>query len=282
MTEQLADISSRLATVRQLDAVVGAMRGMAGARAQQGRNLLPAIRAYAGIVARSMAQALRLLPDVAEAPPAAGPEALIVFAAEQGFVGTYGERIVDALAAERGNAELFVVGSRGAALAADRGLRAVWAAPMASHAGGLARLSRRLGDALYDGIRDRGLARVRMLLPQWMPQGGLQIERRLLLPLDLAHFRQPSAGMPPLVNLPVADLVEGLVEEYVHTLLHEAVAIAFAAENEARVAAMASARNHIQHMLDELRARERQVRQDSITAEVIELATGTAALRSSL
>ena len=54
---------------------------------------------------------------------------------------------------------------------------------------------------------------------------------------------------------------------------------AFAAENEARVAAMVRARRNIETMLDRLRALERQVRQEEITAEVVELASGAGMLR---
>ena len=41
MTERLADISARIRSVDQLGSVVGAMRAIAAARAQQSRGLLP-------------------------------------------------------------------------------------------------------------------------------------------------------------------------------------------------------------------------------------------------
>ena len=47
---------------------------------------------------------------------------------------------------------------------------------------------------------------------------------------------------------------------------------AFVAENEARAAAMVRARGKIQDMLAELRLSEHRVRQEAITAEVVELA----------
>ncbi len=48
---------------------------------------------------------------------------------------------------------------------------------------------------------------------------------------------------------------------------------------DARVAAMVRARRNIETMLDTLRALERQVRQEEITAEVVELARGARMLR---
>ncbi|WP_424140107.1 F0F1 ATP synthase subunit gamma [Roseomonas chloroacetimidivorans] len=279
MTARLAEISARLGTVRQLDTVVGAMRGMAAARAQRSRNLLPAIRTYSEVVAQSMAQALQLLPEgLPASKPGTRRSGLVVFCAEQGFAGAFSERVLDTLAGEPAETEIFLIGSRGVAHAAERGIPSVWTAPMASHVEGLARLAQRLGEALYAAIRDRGLTCVELLLPDWTQQNGLRIERRSLLPLDPRRFAPSPPGQPPIVNLPAAALVEGLAEEYVHAQLREAVTIAFAAENEARVSAMASARSNIERMLGKLSSQERQVRQDSITAEVIELAGGTRAL----
>ncbi|MDJ0390508.1 F0F1 ATP synthase subunit gamma [Roseomonas sp. E05] len=279
MTGQLAEISARLGTVKQLDAVVGAMRGMAAARAQQGRNLLPAIRTYAGVVAQALAQALQLLPaGLAAAPVAPGQRGLIVFCAEQGFAGAFTERVLDMLLREGGDSELFLIGSRGAARAAEHGLHPGWTAAMPPHVDGLAGLANRLGDALYTAIHTRALTRIEMLLPDWNPQQGLQVARRPLLPLDPGRFATPHSRNPPLVNLPPAQLVEGLAEEYVHAQLREAVTIAFAAENEARMTMLTAARGNIGRMLEELGMQERQVRQESITAEVVELAGGSRAV----
>ena len=60
-----------------------------------------------------------------------------------------------------------------------------------------------------------------------------------------------------------------------NTALH-----AFAAENEARMEAMASARSQIERQLSVLQASQRIVRQEEITAEIIELAAGETASRS--
>jgi F-type H+-transporting ATPase subunit gamma len=111
-----------------------------------------------------------------------------------------------------------------------------------------------------------------LVFPAWVPGTGLVPRTHSLLPLD----RQASAGMPladaPLTTLPPAVLLERLAEEYVIAQLCEAATEAFVAENEARVASMAAARNNIEQMLQELRGQERQVRQEEITAEVVELA----------
>ena len=53
--------------------------------------------------------------------------------------------------------------------------------------------------------------------------------------------------------------------------LTEAVTLSLAAENEARMRAMTAAKSNVSKMLDELVARSRQLRQEEITDEIIEL-----------
>src|SRR5580700_4941247 len=101
MTERLADISARIDGIRQLGAVVNAMRGIAAARAQQARSQLIAVDSYAGTIAAAIGRALALVPS---APPASARKptrpALVLFCAEQGFAGAFSERVLDAVGAD--------------------------------------------------------------------------------------------------------------------------------------------------------------------------------------
>ena len=99
------------------------------------------------------------------------------------------------------------------------------------------------------------------------------------MPLDRQVFANVPIADAPLTTLPPALLLERLAEEYIYAQLCEAATEAFVAENEARVGSMAAAKSNIEQMLQDLQAQERQVRQEEITAEVVEL---TGALRRSL
>ena len=63
MTERLADIGARIDGIRQLGAVVNAMRGIAAARAQQARSQLIAVDGYAATIAAAIGRALALVPS---------------------------------------------------------------------------------------------------------------------------------------------------------------------------------------------------------------------------
>ncbi len=59
MTERLADISARIDGIRQLGAVVNAMKGIAAARANMARTQVEAVDSYAATIAAAMARVAR-------------------------------------------------------------------------------------------------------------------------------------------------------------------------------------------------------------------------------
>lgn len=280
MAEHLADVVAKISNVRQLEAVVTAMRGIAASRAQQARSLLAGIEAYSDVVARAMGEALALLPAGEAVQPTAGRQGrgLILFCAEQGFAGSFSDRILDAAGQDLKKTAVFILGTRGATIAGERGLPFVWSAPMATQAGAATLVANRIADALYAAVGDSRMTHVDILSPHFAPASGLRIMRRSLLPLDLARFKQPIANLLPMTTLSPPELVESLAAEYVFAQLCDATMHAFAAENEARMLSMTAARTNIQGKIAELSRRGRQLRQEEITTEIIELAAGAEAL----
>ena len=281
MTERLADIGARIHGIRQLGAVVNAMRGIAAARAQQARNQLAAVDSYAATIAVAIGRALALTqPQHPVAHQRTMRPALVVFCAEQGFVGAFSERVLEAVGQIQKDSELFLIGTRGSVVAAERGVRPAWKSAMPSHSSGIPKLADRVADALYAPIATGEIDRLDAVFSQWRPGHGTQIERRRLFPFDMAAFPKPKDDNPPLLNLPAAELLTELTAEYLHAQLCHAALHAFAAENEARMEAMAAARNQIERQLFVMQATQRLVRQEEITAEVIELAAGETACLS--
>jgi len=280
MSRRLADVTARIDGIGQLGSVVNAMRGIASARAQAARGALVAVDSYATTIGVAIGRAL-----AAASPPPPSPRrrsarlALALFVAEQGFAGAFSERVIEA-AGDLADARVFIVGARGAALAAERGLAVHWRAPMAAQPQGVARLADRLLAAIEAPIAAGEVDRVVVVFSVWRPGEGVRVERRRLFPFDLTAFAAPTGAAAPLMNLPPDTLIRDLAFDFLHAQLCDAALNAFAAENEARVETMAAARREIDRQLDELRATQRLVRQDEITAEIVELATGETASRA--
>jgi len=283
MTERLSEVEQRIAGVRQLDAVITAMRGIAASRSQEARRKLPGIRAYAQMVGRAIGQALALLPGgdaSVETGRPSGKLVLIALCSEQGFVGALNARILDAVEASLrrtagSTAELLIIGDRGLMAARERGLEVAWSAPMAAHAGDASALANRLADAVFERLT-AGATAVTVIHAAPSPAGNVELVKRALVPFDFARFAVARQLVPPLTTQEPAVLIPQLADEYVFAELCEAVMLSYAAENDARMRTMIAARDNIEKKLGELNLAYQRLRQEEITSEIIELAAGAA------
>jgi F-type H+-transporting ATPase subunit gamma len=273
MTERLKEVEARIAGMRQLHSLVGAMRGIAAARAQQARAALAGTRAYTEIVADALADAYGLVADGRTGAPPDGPAGLVVFGAEHGFAGAFSERVLAQSGRRAG--PVFLVGSRGRLTAEEAGWQPAWSTPMASGIGAVPAVAGRIADEAYRRFSAGALGAVDMVFARLTASSRSEVVRVRLLPPDPQRLRR-AAGPKPLTNLPPARLLEQLLGEYVLAELAHATMESFAAENAARLETMAAARGNIDDKLAALEATFRQVRQQDITSELIDLIAGTA------
>jgi F-type H+-transporting ATPase subunit gamma len=283
VTDRLADVTARIEGIRQHGAVVSAMRGIAAARAQQARNQLAAVDSYAKTIALAIGRTLDFLPLPAATPTkGAIRPAIVVFCAEQGFAGAFSERVLASIGGDLGKCELFLIGTRGQTAIAQKGIVAGWKSAMPSHSPGIPRLADRIVEALYARIASGAVDALDVVFSRWRPGIGADVMRQRLFPFDLSAFPSVISANPPLLNLAPDALVRALAADYMHAQLCRAGLHAFAAENQARMEAMAAARKQVERQLAQLQTHQRLVRQEEITAEVIELAAGETASRVDL
>lgn len=271
MSGKLAEVGQHLATTRELGVVVAAMRGIAAARMQEARQHLDGVRAYAETLGTAIGEALALLPEPQRpSAGAAGAHTLVLaLCAEQGFVGGFNERVLDAAQGVLGvGAQLWLLGERGELGAQERGLTLDWTAPMAVHLDEVPALAGRLSEALYARLGTGAAQRVALVHAQ---PGRSEVLARSLLPFDYSRFAVSRRAQAPYLTLTPARLIADLADEYLYAELCEALVLSFAAENEARMQAMVAAQGNVEARRDELLAEFRRVRQDEITEEIIEL-----------
>jgi F-type H+-transporting ATPase subunit gamma len=286
VTERLAQVEARIASIGELHEIVSAMRALAAVRSQQASDKLAGIRSYAAIIAEALSRVLTLMPDdphagLDAAPRAGTAAALLVFTGEHGFSGNYNERLIARAGeiAQEGR-QLFIVGARGALLASEHQLDVAWSTGMVTQIASVGAAARRVATEIYRRFSAGRLHDVDVIYGRGTSQGTIDIVRRSLLPLDLDVFRQARRDQPPLVNLEPRVLLNNLVGDYVHAELTLAAMECMASDNIARLMTMQSARHNIEEMLDGLTGQARQTRQTEITSEILEVVTGAkAALR---
>ncbi len=291
---RLAEIERHVASMEELQRIVGAMRAIASMRMQEAVRALPSVRDYGSAIAQAVHDALAIAGEeaqrtvfdgdnqtgVAHAPASrTACRAIVLFAGEHGFVGGFNQRLIEAVESDLTRTdELMIVGTRGAAFAVERGHIGAWSHPLATRLAGITETVRVLEDALLPRISSKEVVRADVVFGRYGRSGEIAIERRRLLPLQLAGAGARRRGPEPLHDLPVPELLEKLTAEYVVAQLTEAATEALAAENAARFAAMESARDNVGRKLQTLRLDASRARQEEVTTELLDLITGEQAL----
>ena len=266
-----ARLEARIRHLDELGEVVGAMRTLAASHVQQARGGLGAIEAYTRTVEAALARVVPMLSDGGDVA-AGGATAWLLVGGEHGFCGDFASRLLSRLRERlRPGDCVLVLGSRSRALAGEAGIEVDWADAMASHAAGVPAVVADLVDALYERVVAGRVERAVVIHGDTAGSGGSEVREQPLLPLDLAAWRAPSAAPDPVLNLPAAELVERLVDEYVLSRLVHAATTSLAAENAARLLATSAAADAVAERVETLRGESRRLRQAAITAELAEL-----------
>jgi F-type H+-transporting ATPase subunit gamma len=242
------------------------------------RGQLVAVDSYAATIMAAMSLLLPRDGAASDKPKGGdGRTGLLVFCAEQGFAGAFSERVLDSLGTGINQANLFLIGTRGLSVATSRGVKPQWTASLPSHTPSIPKLADRITTAIYDAVEKGRIDRMDVVYTAWA-SGRPGLVTQTLFPIDLADL-PPAGGALPLTQLPKGRLLASLGQDYFNAQVCKAALHAFAAENEARMEAMTAAGSQIARELGVFEATLRRVRQEAITAEIIELGTGAASAR---
>lgn len=291
---RLVEIERHVASMEELQRIVGAMRAIASMRMQEAEHALASVRDYGSALADAVHDALAIASeesrqtvadgggqtDATRAPVwRSGRRVIVLFASEHGFVGGFNQRLIEAVESDLAAADaLLIVGSRGAALAAERGCDVAWAHPLATRLAGIPETVRLLEEALLPRITRDEIVRTEVVFSRRRRSGELAIERHRLFPLELGAAHSDRRRLAPLHDLPAPELLEKLTAGYMLARITEAATEALAAENAARFAAMESARDNVGRKLEGLRLDVSRARQEEVTTELLDLVTGQQAL----
>ena len=278
--EDLPRLRARIASLRDLRDLMRALRALAASHVQEAQDALRGIRRYTGIVEEAIVETAAALPveraDRGAAPPAGEPM-LAVFCSEHGFAGALNARVLERAEAERKEGQrLLVIGRRGAILAAERGLDVDRDFPMATHVGGVLGVTRGVAEHLS------AVATADVVFAGYRRGGNFEPEARRVLPLDPALLVGSGRRSPPLHHLAPEVLLQQLSSEYLFAEITRAVIEALASENGARLHAMEAADHNIGDKLEVLRRQEHVLRQEAITAELLDVVTGSEAILAGL
>lgn len=270
--EQLPRLNARLATLAELRDIVRAMRAMAASAAREGEEALPAVRRYSDIVEAAVNDGLDLVDEGGAARSMTedgGTRLLCLIGTEHGFVGNLNARLIrEAVRPESGR--IFVVGRRAASAAAEAGLKIEGILPMTSHMRAIPLLARQIAQRI-------SADEVRVAFCRHRPERGVSVVERQVVPV-FQPKEKPRNLNPPLHHLPPIELLRAFAGEYLMAEIARALTEAFVGENATRLRVLTAADRNIGDKIDALRQTARQLRQETITAELLDIVIGAEAV----
>ncbi len=274
------DLSSHIRTVQQLSDLTQAMRSLAAARQRQAQENFAGLERYAQATLLALEQGLGLLSAAAQKSPIARPgeRRLVVCLSEHGFVGSLNDALLSQVevAMAESPRQLQVLGKRGLRHCEERGLSIVESDSMPTTLAAVARTAGVLVEQLFQAVSSGEVAEIEVIFARLRGSASYEPFRQRLFPPQVEA--KVLEGDPPLHTLPVEVLTARLLQEYVFAQVTWMIASAFACEQAARFVAMDASHRNLDEQLGELRQRERAERQDSITSEILEVATASALL----
>lgn len=217
----------------------------------------------------------------------------IVFATDQGLCGQFNERIaafaldqINRLHSRREELAIIGVGERGAGFIEETGQPVATRFHVPGSIAGITPLVHELLLAIDDWRRERAIDHILLFYNRPLSSAAYSEQMTPLLPLDLEWLQRlqrtawPSRVLPTFTMQP-EPLFSALIRQHLFVTLYRACAESLAAENASRLAAMQNAEKNIEERLAELNIRFHHQRQQSITAELLDIVAGYEAVAGS-
>lgn len=261
----LSDLRGRIRTLREIRSIMNAMKNLALAELNKIARSQKAQEEMARTVDEAF-RAVRRCVDLSSFLPGSAPGRIFVLiGSERGFCGAFNDSILKRFEEERSKSEgpfkILAVGRK-------IGLKISESPPILEILDGPGTAEEIPG--IIKTLADR-LAATSGL--EWIfitHQGEDSPEKTTAIrPFsDLVKGPDEQSGNPPLLTLPIPELVEGLLEHILFVVLYRAFYLSFLVENRARFLHMDGALNTLDKNLEELQKRGNILRQEEITEEL--------------
>ncbi|GAB6066771.1 F0F1 ATP synthase subunit gamma [Methylothermus subterraneus] len=276
----LEALERAIALSHKLKAVVRTMKVLAAASIRQYEQAVAAVADYGRTVELGLIAVLRHA-ELSRPSPKGEGRAAIVFGSDHGLCGRFNETVAE-FAAQRlkghGATRLLAVGARIDPALQAHGLRVEECFFVPGSVAGITVTVREMLAKIESWQRE-GVETVDLF---YLCCGGPVAQR--LLPVPLERFyrlkRRPWPGRSlPAFRLEAGALLAQLVRQYLFISLYRACAEAQAAEHSQRLVSMQLAEKNLSERLEELTRAHHQLRQEQITAELLEVVSGFEAVR---
>ena len=267
------ELTRRLRSLRTLGVAVGAMKSISAHHFRETRRAVEPSRVYRADVERVAAWAGAAL------AAGDGPAGLLVIGGELGLCGGYNARAVAAAVARRqelGPGPTFCVGHRAATLLGRRGcaITATYAAP--TSVPGITRVLLPLAEEVLGTYLTERLSSFDIVSSRFLGVGSDLPGSVRLLPLSY----ESTEHAPTTRYVTREQLASAAAREVIFITLYDLLLDAMACEHSARLVATQAAQKWVDDRSTQLERQLASARREASTQEVLEIAAGARARRS--
>jgi F-type H+-transporting ATPase subunit gamma len=291
--QTLESMRKRIWSAEELRSVVRAMKALAAVSIRQYEKAVESLAQYDKTI--ELGFQVVLAEGTAEVPPERGGESAnfgaVIFGSQQGLSGQFNSQITSYALSEMKRLgivpdmrRVFALGERimpelrEAGIPADRWLPLPWSVVGITPAVHQAIIEM---DAWRSG---EGLGNIVLFYHEQLSGATYRPRTVYFFPLDPEWFMKwQKKGWPsrtlPTYTMERRAILSSLVRQHLFVTLYRAFAESLAAENASRLSSMQSAEKNIDERLRELSKQFQQLRQSSITSEILDILSGFEALK---
>ncbi|NIP73232.1 MAG: F0F1 ATP synthase subunit gamma [Gammaproteobacteria bacterium] len=284
-TEQL---QRRIESFEELRSIVSTMKALSAVSIRQYEQAQRSLADYYRTVELGLHVVLR---DVARAPSPrrrrqAGRSAAVVFGTDHGLCGRFNEDIaahalerLQSVPAADESALMLAVGARAAGQLESAGHRVEEDLFVPGSAARITATVQQILLKIDEWRSETGVEYVHLFFNRATARSGYQPTGVQLLPVNLQRFHRleerpwPSRRLP-MYTMDRQQILARLLRQYFFVSLFRACAESQAAEHGSRLNAMQAAERNLDERLEEVTGEYRRVRQESITAELLDVVSG--------
>jgi F-type H+-transporting ATPase subunit gamma len=282
-----------VAVTTELHSVVKTMKALAGVNIRQYERAAHAVTEYNRTVEMGLQIALQRMPPHAMPPRYAAGRKLgaVVFGSDQGMCGQLNDQVVShalgalkKLASRHDDQATMAVGVRAASQLEEQGRTVELTVEVPASTTGIGAAVELVLQKIEEWHRARHVEMIALFYARPVSGAWYRVRGVQILPVDaqwingLRAKRWPSKAIPTF-TLDEQRMFQLLIREYLFVSLYRAFAESLASENASRLASMQVAEKNIEERLRVLNHESRQLRQETITSELLDIIASFEALQ---
>jgi F-type H+-transporting ATPase subunit gamma len=288
--EEMERLRARLDIIRAVEPILSALRTISLAtrmsalrsaeNAQRYEHELARIVALIGTSARAHSPLLRQHRSVHRKVQ------LLVIGSERGLCGafnealvTYAEQVQRELTADGAEVRLWVLGARLERAFRNKGIEPVWTGHLSLTAVPSFNLAEGLVSRGLHACRNRHIDSVEVVYNAYRGLAPFQTSQIRLLPAEIPAHAADDPALSSIVETDPRQLLRHALQLWLSSRLQGALLDSAAAEHTARFQLMDGAAENAGRLIDELELYLQAARQEAITSEMQDLASGAGLLR---